>query len=33
MPRQRNRHTRKTYVFPEEFPKRLKRFLEESGLS
>ena len=33
MPRQRNRHTRITHVSPEEFPKRLKRFLEESGLS
>ena len=33
MPRQRTRYSRRTYVFPEDFPQRLKRFKEESGLS
>ncbi len=26
MPRQRNRYNRRTYVFPDNFPERLKRF-------
>ena len=33
MPRQRIHHSRRTYVFPDDFPERLKRFQEESGLS
>ncbi len=33
MPRQRTNYSRKTYVIPDDFPKRLKRFEEESGLS
>ena len=33
MPRQRIYHSRRTYAFPEDFPERLKRFQEESGLS
>ena len=33
MPRQRIRHSRITYVLPEDFPQRLERFQEESGLS
>ena len=33
MPRQRTHHRRRTYDFPEEFPQRLERFKEESGLS
>ena len=33
MPRQRIHHSRITYVFPEDFPQRLVRFKEESGLS
>ena len=33
MPRQRNRYNRRTYAFPAEFPQRLQRFQEESGLS
>ena len=33
MPRQHTRYNRRTYVFPEDFPQRLKRFQEESGLS
>ena len=33
MPRQRIYHSRRTYGFPEDFPERLKRFQEESGLS
>ena len=33
MPRQRIHHTRETYGFPDDFPERLKRFQEESGLS
>ena len=33
MPRQRNRYTSVTYALPEDFPQRLKRFQEESGLS
>ena len=32
MPRQRTHHSRITYVFPGDFPQRLKRFKEESGL-
>ena len=33
MPRQRIHHSRITYVFPGDFPQRLKRFQRESGLS
>ena len=33
MPRQRIHHSRRTYFFPEDFPERLMRFKEESGLS
>ena len=33
MPRQRTDHSRITYVFPDDFPQRLERFKEESGLS
>ena len=33
MPRQRTRHSRMVYVFPDDFPQRLERFKEESGLS
>ena len=33
MPRQRTHYSRRTYVFPDNFPQRLKRFQEESGLS
>ena len=33
MPRQRIHHRRITNVFPDDFPERLKRFQEESGLS
>ena len=33
MPRQHTRYTSRTYVYPEDFPQRLKRFQEESGLS
>ena len=33
MPRQRTHHSRITYVFPDNFPHRLKRFQKESGLS
>ena len=33
MPRQRNRYSRRSYAFPEDFPQRLKRFKEESDLS
>ena len=33
MPRQRTHYKRITYDFPEEFPQRLVRFKEESGLS
>ena len=33
MPRQRTDHSRITYVFPDDFPQRLVRFKEESGLS
>ena len=32
MPRQRTHHGRTVYVLPEDFPQRLKRFQEESGL-
>ena len=32
MPRQRTDHSRRTYVFPDDFPQRLVRFKEESGL-
>ena len=33
MPRQRTYYNRRTYTFPEDFPERLERFKEESGLS
>ena len=33
MPRQRIDYNRTTYQFPDDFPERLKRFQEESGLS
>ena len=33
MPRQRLHHTRVTYEVPGDFPERLKRFKEESGLT
>ena len=32
MPRQRTPHSRRTYVFPDDFPHRLERFKEESNL-
>ena len=32
MPRQRIRHRRKPCAFPEDFPERLKRLKQESGL-
>ena len=33
MPRQRVNHSRGTYELPDDFPRRLTRFQEESGLS
>ena len=33
MPRQRTYYSRRTYVFPEDFPLRLSRLKEASGLS
>ena len=33
MPRQRIHYNRVTYSFPDDFPQRLERFKEESGLS
>ena len=33
MPRQRNKYSRESYSLPEDFPERLKRFQERSGLS
>ena len=33
MPRQRTQCRRRTYDFPGDFPERLRRFQEESGLS
>ena len=33
MPRQRVNYSRRTYNVPEDFPERLVRFQEESGLS
>ena len=33
MPRQRTHHSRRTYDIPDDFPERLERFREESGLS
>ena len=33
MPRQRTDHSRMVYVFPDDFPRRLERFKEKSGLS
>ena len=32
MPRQHTHHGRMVYVFPDDFPQRLERFKEESGL-
>ena len=32
MPRRRINYFRDTYIFPEDFPQRLVRFKEESGL-
>ena len=32
MPRQRIHHSRVTYQVPHDFPERLERFKEESGL-
>ena len=32
MPRQRTHHSRRTYVFPDDFPERLVRFKEKSDL-
>ncbi len=33
MPRQRRNYSRRTYQFREDFPERLRRFQERSGLS
>ena len=33
MPRQRTNHSRRVYVIPADFPQRLRRFGEASGLS
>ena len=33
MPRQRKRYGRDVHVFPEDFPRRLERLKEESGLT
>ncbi len=33
MPRQRKDHHREAHAFPEDFPRRLKRLKEESGLT
>ena len=33
MPRQRTHHSRITHVVPADFPERLRRFKEESGMS
>ena len=33
MPRQRINHSRRTYPLPGDFPERLRRFQERSGLS
>ena len=33
MPRQRTHHSRRTYVVPDDFQERLRRFQEESALS
>ena len=33
MPRRRTHYSRRTYVIPDDFPERLRRFQEESGLS
>ena len=33
MPRQRIEYRRISYTFPEDFPQRLERFQQESGLS
>ena len=33
MPRQRAHYSRRTCVVPDNFPQRLRRFKEESGLS
>ena len=33
MPRQRTHYSRRTYVIPDDFQERLRRFKEESDLS
>ncbi len=33
MPRQRTRYRREVHAFPEDFPRRLERLKEESGLT
>ena len=33
MPRPRTNYSKRTYVFPDNFPERQRRFQEESGLS
>ena len=33
MPRQHTHHSRIVYALPDDFPQRLKRFQQESGLS
>ena len=33
MPRQRTHHSRRTFVYPDDFPRRLERFGRESGLT
>ncbi len=33
MPRQRTQYSRRPHVVPDDFPERLRRFQEESGLS
>lgn len=33
MPRQRIKRSRRVYIFPDDFPQRLERFKEASGLS
>ena len=32
MPRQRAHHSRKTHIFPDDFPQRLEQFKEKFGL-
>lgn len=33
MPRQRKRYSREVHIFPEDFPQRLERLKNESGLT